>query len=129
MQRGLLVLFMSGWSVAATAQMPLPAAGPPDGARLFRNQCATCHSINAGDPPRQGPNLSHLVGRKIGAIDGYQYTAGYREAGASGQVWDEERLDRYLTDPGAMFPGSTMSYRQPKPDLRQGIIGYLKEQG
>ncbi len=123
-------LFLAmGWPVMAAAQMPIPEAAPPDGAKLFRNQCATCHSINAGDAARQGPNLAHVVGRKVGSVDGYKYTAGYREAGESGQVWDEERLDKYLTNPAEMFPGSTMAYRQSKADIRKTIIAYLKEQG
>ncbi len=129
MGRTAFLLAMLGWPIAAAAQMPIPEAPAPDGARLFRNQCATCHSINAADPARQGPNLAHVVGRKIGSVEGYKYTAGYREAGESGQVWDEDRLDQYLTNPAGMFPGSTMAYRQSKADIRKTIILYLKDPG
>jgi cytochrome c len=31
----------------AAAQMPLPAPKPPDGATLFKQQCATCHTTEA----------------------------------------------------------------------------------
>ncbi|MDP9097208.1 MAG: c-type cytochrome [Pseudomonadota bacterium] len=110
----------------AMAQMPLPDAAPPDGARLFRTQCATCHTLKASEAKRQGPTLEHVYGRKIGSIDGYAYTPGYRE---SSETWGDDNLDRYLTNPGAMFPGSTMSYRQAKPETRKAIISYLKDQG
>ena len=111
--------------LAARAQMPIPQAEPPSGERLFRAQCATCHSLNAADPPRQGPNLAHVVGRKIGSIEGYAYTPGYKEADA---VWDKDRLDKYLTNPQAMFPGSIMAYRQSNANTRRAIIAYLEEQ-
>ena len=43
-------------------------------------------------------------------------------------VWDEPHLDAYLTNPQAVIPGSNMLYRQSKPQVRQAIIAYLKEQ-
>ena len=108
------------------AQMTVPDAPPPDGARLFRNQCATCHTLKASEPPRQGPTLEHVYGRKIGSVDGYNYTPGYRE---SADTWGDENLDKYLTNPSAMFPGSIMAYRQPNAATRKAIIAFLKEQG
>lgn len=96
-----------------------------DGATLFRNQCAICHSLNPADPPRQGPLLKGVVGRQPGIVREYKYTPGY--TGAS-WVWDDAHLDEYLTNPQAMIPGSTMVYRQANPDIRRRIIAYLKEQ-
>ena len=125
-QRALLAAILVMAPLTLRAQMPIPQAEPPSGERLFRTQCATCHSLNARDPPRQGPNLVHVIGRKIGSVDGYKYTPGYKEADA---VWDEERLDKYLTNPQAMFPGSIMAYRQANANTRRAIIAYLKEQG
>ena len=49
---------------AAVAQMPLPAAKPPDGATLFKQQCATCHTIDPTETVRQGPALSKIIGRQ-----------------------------------------------------------------
>ena len=121
----LVVVCIVGWATAAAAQLPIPEAAPPDGAKLFRNQCATCHTLNASESKRQGPTLDHVYDRKIGSIDGYAYTAGYRE---SDQNWTAENLDKYLTNPAAMFPGSTMAYRQSNPITRQAIIAYLKDQ-
>lgn len=126
MRLGLAVIVAAAlWSVSAAAQMPIPEAPAPDGAKLFRNQCATCHTLSSADPPRQGPTLEHVIGRKIGSIASYQYTPGYREFGGT---WDEATLDKYLVNPAAMFPGSTMAYRQANPATRQAIIAYLKEQ-
>jgi cytochrome c len=48
----------------ATAQISPPPAKPPDGAALFKQQCATCHTTNLSDPQRQGPSLFKLTGRR-----------------------------------------------------------------
>ena len=108
----------------AGAQIPLPAAKPPDGATLFKQQCATCHTTNLSDPVRQGPSLFRIVGRQAGKADGFRYSAGFTEASF---VWDDARLDTYLTNPQATIPGSNMAYRQPKAETRAAIIAYLKE--
>ena len=114
----LLVVTMAG------AQMPLPAARPPDGTTLFKQQCATCHTTNLSDPTRQGPSLFKIVGRPAGKADGFRYSAGFAKADF---VWDDTRLDAYLANPQAMVPGSIMAYRQSKPETRAAIIAYLKE--
>ena len=108
----------------AGAQMPLPTAKPPDGATLFKQQCATCHTTNTSDPGRQGPTLFKIVGRPAGNADGFHYSAGFAEANF---VWDDGKLDAYLANPQAMVPDSNMAYRQPKPETRTAIIAYLKE--
>nr|WP_236843475.1 c-type cytochrome [Bradyrhizobium icense] len=109
---------------AAGAQMPLPSAKPPDGATLFKQQCATCHTTNQSDPVRQGPSLFKVVGRQAGQAYGFHYSSGF---GKADFVWDDARLDAYLANPQGMIPGSVMAYRQPKPETRAAIIAYLKE--
>ena len=108
----------------AGAQMPLPAAKPPDGATLFKQQCATCHTTNLSDPVRQGPSLFRIIGRRAGTAEGFHYSAGFAKADF---VWDEARLDAWMTNPQAMIPGAVMAYRQSKPETRAAIIAYLKE--
>ena len=118
--------FCSAMLVAdtAAAQMPLPAAKPPDGAALFRQQCATCHTTNLSDPMRQGPPLSGIVGRPAGKVDGFHYSTGFSKADF---VWDDARLDAWLANPQELIPGAVMAYPQAKPETRAAIIAYLRE--
>ncbi len=109
----------------AWAQLAVPETAGPDGATLFKQQCATCHTLKASEAARQGPTLAGVYERKVGAVEGYHYTPGYQ---TSDLVWNGENLDKYLTNPQAMFPGSTMAYRQAKPEVRQKIITFLKDQ-
>lgn len=106
------------------AQMALPAPRPLDGAALFKQQCATCHTINPSEPIRQGPPLFRVIGRHAGKVDGFHYSPGLAKADF---VWDVARLDAWLTNPQAMIPGAFMAYRQAKPETRVAIIAYLKE--
>ena len=118
--------FFGAWLAvnAALAQMPLPTAKPPDGATLFRQQCATCHTTNLAEPVRQGPPLVKIVGRPAGKVDGFHYSTGFSKADF---VWDDAKLDAWLTNPQEIIPGAVMAYRQAKPETRAAIIGYLKE--
>jgi cytochrome c len=108
----------------AQAQLILPTARPTDGATLFKQQCATCHTTNPSDPPRQGPDLVNILGRPAGKAEGFPYSPGFAQANF---VWDEARLDAWLADPQAVIPGAVMPYRQPKPEIRGALIAYLKE--
>jgi cytochrome c len=108
----------------AGAQIALPEAGPPDGATLFQQQCGTCHTDNLSDPVRQGPPLFGVIGRKAGGAAGFRYSPGFA---AANFVWNDARLDAWLTNPQAVIPSAVMVYRQAKPEIRAAVIAYLKE--
>jgi len=103
----------------------LPTAANPTGADLFKQQCAACHSLNAGDAPRQGPPLAGVYGRKPGSLASFRYSPGYAKADFT---WDEEHLDTYLTDPQSVIPDAIMLYKQKNAAVRKAIISFLKEQ-
>ncbi len=107
----------------APAQMSLPEAKPVNGAALFKQQCATCHTTDLSEPLRQGPPLVHIIGRQAGKFEGFPYSPALARADFT---WDESRLDTWLTNPQAVIPGAIMPYRQPKPETRAAIIAYLK---
>src|SRR5690348_10059957 len=101
MMRAVVVGFCTAMVLAvrvADAQMPLPAAKPPDGATLFKQQCATCHTTSLAEPVRQGPPLVKVVGRPAGKIEGFRYSEGLAKADF---IWDEMKLDAWLTNPQA----------------------------
>ncbi len=117
------IIFCMSWH-AARAQFA-PPVSKPSPETLFRNQCGTCHSLNPADPPRQGPNLAGVIGRKAGGLAGFTYSAGFATAGFS---WDEAHLDAWLTQPQALIPGAIMPYAQANPEIRHAIISYLEAQ-
>jgi cytochrome c len=91
----------------------------------FLKSCGTCHSAEAGEPDRQGPNLYGIVGRPAGTRPEFAYS----EALKGGRwVWDEAALDRFMADPQEAHPGTFMPYSQPDPQKRALIVGFLRQQ-
>lgn len=121
------LLLLTGAPPMVRAQLPfnLPKASPQDGASLFANQCGTCHTVEHGAPPRQGPNLVGVYLRKAGTLPEFHYSPGFARAGF---VWDDAHLDAWLTSPQKLIPGAVMLYRQDDPAIRRTIIAWLKEQ-
>lgn len=84
-------------------------------------RCAGCHSL-AHD--RVGPKHCDLIGRKAGAVPGFDYSGAMKR---SGIVWNEKTLDRFLANPPKAVPGTTMTYAGVSdPRDRADLIAYLK---
>ncbi len=114
-------------SHAACAQLPfeVPQAPPQDPANLFASQCGTCHTVEHGAPPRQGPGLAGVYLRKAGTLPGFHYSPGFAHAGF---LWDDAHLDAWLSSPQKLIPGAVMLYHQDNPAIRHSIIAWLKQQ-
>jgi cytochrome c len=92
------------------------------GARVFRSQCSICHSPQPGRNII-GPSLFGVVGRHSGIVPDFHYSSANR---ASGLVWNPPTLDRYLTAPRDVVPGTLMSYPGLKDEhARSDLIAYL----
>lgn len=100
--------------VAAAALFAAPAfaADPAVGETEF-NKCKACHAIVAADGTeivkggKTGPNLFGVIGRQIGAAEGFNYGPSLVAAGADGTVWDEASLAAFITDPTAWLKEKT----------------------
>ena len=99
------------------------AADAAKGKKLF-TKCKACHNADA-PKNKVGPHLVGIVGRKAGAADGYtKYSKAIKD---SGIVWDEANLDKWLTNPKGMYPGTKMIYPGLKSaEDRANVIEYLK---
>lgn len=85
------------------------------GEKLFR-QCKACHQVGDGAKNRVGPQLNGVMGRTIGAVDGFRYSKTMASMGEEGQVWDEDALAAFLSDPRGYVKGTKMSFRGLKKD-------------
>ena len=104
---------------AQTAPAP-PHGNPIHGKELYQS-CSACHSVDENDI---GPKHRGVVGRKAGTVPDYAYSSALK---ASGIVWDAASLNRWLTNPSAMVPGTKMYFLLPDPQDRADIIAYLAE--
>jgi cytochrome c len=98
-------------------------AGAPSGEAVFR-KCAICHRMEAGAPNGIGPNLHGVFGRKAASLPNFNYSPAMR---GTGFTWDAKTLDRYLTAPQRVVPGTRMTFSGlPDAPSRKAVIGYLK---
>ena len=97
-----------------------------DGARAF-TPCRACHSLDPAERNLPGPNLSGVIGRAIGGAADFDYSPVLRKAREDGLRWDAKRLDAFLADPAAMFPGLWMSIRGIEDTAeRQALVRFLE---
>ncbi|MBB3770181.1 cytochrome c [Angulomicrobium tetraedrale] len=110
-------------TTAALAQSP--AGDPAKGANVFK-KCMACHAIGEGAKNKVGPELNGIVDRKMGAIEGFNYSDTLKEHNAKGDTWTVEVLDKYLENPKAYLPGIKMVFAGlPKETDRLDLIAYL----
>lgn len=85
--------------------------------------CGSCHSNVAVESIKIGPHLAGIFNRKVAAVEGYNYSSALRKTDFS---WDEKQLDKWLTNPASMLPGTKMAFPGLGESQRQAIIAYLK---
>jgi cytochrome c len=106
-------------SARAMEAPPSPAHG-----RLQFLRCASCHDISATPSAKIGPNLMGVYGRKAGSLAGYSYSPAMK---AADFTWDEAHLDRWLTQPTSLVPGTAMAFAGISNAAdRAAIIAYLR---
>ena len=88
------------------------------GRTIFQNNCASCHTVDAGLAPLAGPGLFGVVGRKAAGVAGFNYSAALAKAGAGGTVWTRDELDVFLLDPAKRVPGTAMPVGVPDATQR-----------
>jgi cytochrome c len=111
-------------ALALTAHAMEPAPSAARG-RLQFLRCASCHDISSTPSAKIGPNLKGVYGRKAGSLAGYSYSPAMK---AADFTWDEAHLDRWLTQPTSLVPGTAMAFAGvPSAADRAAIIAYLRD--
>ena len=93
------------------------------GEKVFHHKCIACHESAA----EKAPTLRGVVGRPVASVDGFAYSDGLKAFAATGAVWDEPTLDKFLQDINGFVKGMRMSmtplYRETD---RANLIAFLK---
>ena len=97
------------------------AGDPARGKEVFEKRCTGCHSLTQD---REGPRLHDVYGRVSGTVAGFDYSPALKNAAI---LWNEETLERWLSDPDAFVPGNNMEFQVVKPQERVDIIAFLKK--
>jgi cytochrome c len=109
--------------LAAAWPVTSHAADPVAGQAVFKTQCGICHSPLEGKN-MVGPSLFGLIGRKSGTVERFRYSAPNKGADIT---WNAEILDKYLTAPREVVPGTIMTYAGLKDETKRAdLIAYLE---
>jgi len=87
---------------------------PSHGEQLYQG-CQDCHSLDTNDV---GPKHRGVFGRKAGSVADYSYSEALKN---SGITLNEDTLDKWLTDPQKLVPGSKMFFHLDDPKDRADV--------
>lgn len=94
--------------------------------RIAFLRCAACHTIQADEPGKVGPNLRGTLGKAAAQLPGFAYSEALRKAGLT---WDDATLTRWIRDPASVVPGTAMTYANTLTDAEiQALVVFLKSQ-
>lgn len=99
----------------------LAGADVENGQRVWR-QCAACH-VHDAEQNRGGPHLVGIIGRDIGAAEGWRYSRALSEHGGE---WSVDALLAWLENPDSYIPGNQMAFRGLRNEQdRIDVLGFL----
>jgi cytochrome c len=118
--RGLLLAL----PIALASALPAAAQDAAAGQKRFA-VCKACHTVEAGGRHGVGPNLHGIFGAKAGTKEGFAFSPQLK---ASGIVWDEETMTKYVMNPRTFIPGNKMAFPgMRREDEIRDLMAYLKD--
>jgi cytochrome c len=113
-----------GETDAGTPGDPLAAYANDPGARVFR-ACVACHTLKADEPPRAGPTLAGIFGRRIATQPGYEFSPALKQLDI---VWSPETVSKlFEIGPAAYTPGTKMPEQKVGPEDRAALVRFLEK--
>ena len=99
-----------------------------EGERAYQ-KCYSCHALEPGRNDLTGPTLHGIVGRAIAAEPGFNYSPAMRKFGDIEGNWGKGLLDKFIADPEALVPGTSMTFNGiSDPAERAALIAYMEDQ-
>jgi cytochrome c len=120
--RAVVMMALAAMLAVQPAAPSFASGDAAHGAKVYQD-CMICHSL---DKNEIGPKHRDVFGSKAGSVPGYDYSAALK---ASNIVWSESTLDKWLTDPQALVPGTKMNFSVDDAQDRADVIAFLKGKG
>jgi len=110
---------------AAEIEAAIAAGDIAKGEKVFK-KCKGCHKVGDKAKNSVGPQLNNFFGHEIGASEGYKYSKPLLALKETGQIWDLEALDAFLTKPKDYIAKTKMTFAGlKKEEDRANVLAYL----
>jgi cytochrome c len=119
-----LAAVMLAGAVSAALTRTVWAGGPIGDADHEEAPHAARQHDDSLDKNDVGPRHRDVLMPKTASPPDCDYSDALKSANI---VWNEETLDKWLTDPQAVAPGAKMFFHLDNPQDRADVIAYLKE--
>jgi len=120
------IRILEDWAAASETGSEAGHVGAPGdalrGKAVFEKRCTGCHALTQN---REGPRLNDVFGRRAASVSGFSYSEALKKTRFT---WNSETLNRWLTDPDVVAPGTDMTFRVIRPQERADVIEYLRQQ-
>jgi cytochrome c len=112
-------------ALALVAGLPVAAqAQDAEAGKAVFNQCRACHAVGEGAKNQVGPVLNGVIGRKSGAIEGFNYSEAMKGANLT---WDEATFSEYIANPKGKVAGNKMVFAGIKDEAKiKDLVAFLK---
>lgn len=118
-------LLIASALLAAGSTVALADGDAAKGANVFK-KCMACHAVGENAKNKVGPELNGIIDRKMGSVEGFNYSDTLKEHNAKGDVWTADVLSQYLQNPKGFMPGVKMVFAGlPKDKDREDLLAYL----
>jgi cytochrome c len=100
------------------------AADIDAGKSTFEHRCASCHAIGPSARGGFAPQLNGIVGRRAASTADFKYSPAMK---ASGIVWTEKNLARFINGPSDVVPGTSMRFWGIGNEVQvANVLAYLR---
>jgi cytochrome c len=91
-------------------------------------QCVACHQVGKDAQTGIGPALNGIFGRKVGDVEGYNYSESLMRLRSNGMRWTFDKLDAYIENPRAFASQTRMGFAGlADPKDRANLLAYLRQ--
>ncbi|MDW5443608.1 c-type cytochrome [Polaromonas sp. SM01] len=121
---GMAALLLAGSALAQSGAAPREWRTPPAGdvsrgQALYTARCTACHAV---DSNKIGPAHRGVMGRRVGSLQGYTYSA---ELAQSRLRWTPQTLNAWLEGPEELVAGQRMGFQVDDAQERADLIAWL----
>jgi cytochrome c2 len=88
------------------------------------DKCIVCHHFDRSTPASLAPSLNGILGRKVAGDSYEKYSDAIKKINRS---WDQEFLIKFLLDPQAVVPGTSMPNLELSVDDAKEIVRVLSK--